>query len=55
MHGLDGVIVGEELAYGCTGMMTAMEANSLAAAPVILSANEAQKVQTFFLGCTRFA
>lgn len=43
MHALDGVIVGEELAYGCTGMMTAMEANSLASAPVILAGNHEQK------------
>ncbi|KAJ0404376.1 hypothetical protein ATCC90586_003119 [Pythium insidiosum] len=39
---LDGVIIGEELAYGCTGMMTAMEANSLAAAPLLVAANEQQ-------------
>lgn len=30
LHALDGVIIAEELAYGCTGVMTAMEANSLA-------------------------
>uniref|UniRef100_A0A7S1CN11 Medium-chain specific acyl-CoA dehydrogenase, mitochondrial n=1 Tax=Bicosoecida sp. CB-2014 TaxID=1486930 RepID=A0A7S1CN11_9STRA len=40
---VDGVIVAEELAYGCTGMMTAMEANSLAEAPVIIAGNEEQK------------
>jgi acyl-CoA dehydrogenase len=43
MHALDGVIVSEEMAYGCSGMMTAMEANSLAAAPVILAGNHEQK------------
>jgi len=40
---MDGVVVAEELAYGCTGMMTAMEANSLAEAPVIIAGNEEQK------------
>ena len=45
---LDGVIITEELAYGCTGIATAMEANGLAAAPVIVAGNEEQKKQ--FLG-----
>lgn len=40
---VDGVIIAEELAYGCTGMMTAMEANGLAAAPVIIAGTEEQK------------
>ena len=39
----EGVIIGEELAYGCTGIMTAMEANGLAAAPVILAGTHEQK------------
>lgn len=39
----DGVIINEELAYGCTGMQTAMEANSLASMPVIVAGNEAQQ------------
>lgn len=43
LHALDGVIVAEEMAYGCTGMMTAMEGNSLASAPVIIAGNDAQK------------
>lgn len=43
LHAVDGVIVSEELAYGCSGMMTAMEANSLASAPVILAGNHEQK------------
>jgi acyl-CoA dehydrogenase len=43
LHCLDGVIIGEELAYGCTGMMTAMEANSLAEAPLLVAANHEQK------------
>jgi acyl-CoA dehydrogenase len=45
---LDGCIITEELAYGCTGICTAMEANVLAAAPVILAGNEDQKKH--FLG-----
>jgi alkylation response protein AidB-like acyl-CoA dehydrogenase len=40
---LDSAIITEELAYGCTGIQTAAEANSLAQAPVILAANDAQK------------
>ncbi len=41
----EGVIIGEELAYGCTGIMTAMEANGLASAPVILAGSEEQKAK----------
>lgn len=40
---LDGCIITEELGYGCTGIATAMEANSLASAPVIVGANDEQK------------
>lgn len=40
---LDAVIVGEELAYGCSGVFTAMAANDLAQMPVILAGNDAQK------------
>ncbi|KAJ3049038.1 hypothetical protein HK097_009964 [Rhizophlyctis rosea] len=40
---LDCAIVSEEMAYGCTGIQTAAEANGLAEAPVILAGNEAQK------------
>ena len=45
---LDGIIITEELAYGCTGIATAMEANGLAAAPVIVAGNDEQKKE--FLG-----
>ncbi|CAH0516611.1 unnamed protein product [Peronospora belbahrii] len=44
---LDGCIIGEELAYGCTGMATAMEANSLAIAPLLVAASDAQKKKYF--------
>lgn len=40
---LEGVLIAEELAWACSGMMTAMEANGLAAAPVILAGNHEQK------------
>lgn len=36
-------LIAEELAYGCTGIMTALEASSLGQTPVLLSGNEAQK------------
>ncbi|KAJ2865325.1 hypothetical protein GGI22_001524 [Coemansia erecta] len=39
----DATLVSEQLAYGCTGIQTAIEANSLAEAPVILAGNDAQK------------
>ena len=45
---LDGCIITEEFAYGCTGIATAMEANTLAAAPVIVAGNDEQKKE--FLG-----
>ncbi len=45
---LDGCIITEELAYGCTGIATAMEANTLAAAPLMVAGNEEQKKE--FLG-----
>ena len=40
---MDGVIVAEELAWGCTGISTAMEANSLASAPVLVAGTTEQK------------
>lgn len=36
-------MITEEIAYGCTGVGTALEGNNLAEAPVILAGNEAQK------------
>jgi acyl-CoA dehydrogenase len=45
---LDGCLITEELAWGCTGIATAMEANALASAPVIVAGNEEQKKE--FLG-----
>jgi acyl-CoA dehydrogenase len=40
---LDGCLIAEETAHGCTGISTAMEANGLAQAPVIVGADEDQK------------
>lgn len=40
---LDGCVVTEELAYGCTGIQTAIEANSLAEMPVVLAGNKEQQ------------
>jgi acyl-CoA dehydrogenase len=40
---LTNCVIMEELARGCTGMMTAFEANSLASMPIILAGNEEQK------------
>lgn len=40
---MEGVIITEELAYGCSGISTAIEANTLAQMPVILAGNDAQK------------
>ena len=45
---LEGCIIAEELAHGCTGMMTAIEANSLAEAPVLVAGTDEQK--TKYLG-----
>jgi acyl-CoA dehydrogenase len=45
---LDGCIITEELGWGCTGIATAMEANGLAAAPLIVAGSE--EVKKEFLG-----
>lgn len=42
-HSMEGVVITEELAYGCSGISTAIEANTLAQMPVILAGNDAQK------------
>ncbi|XP_053956543.1 medium-chain specific acyl-CoA dehydrogenase, mitochondrial [Anastrepha ludens] len=36
-------LIAEELAYGCTGIMTALEASALGQTPVILAGNQEQK------------
>lgn len=40
---LDEVIIAEEMAYGCSGISTALGANHLATAPVIVAGNDEQK------------
>lgn len=42
---LDGCLIAEELSSFCSGMYTAMEANGLAQAPLIVAGNEEQKKQ----------
>ena len=39
----EGSIISEELAWGCTGISTALEGNTLAESPVIIAGNDAQK------------
>ncbi|KAF9897147.1 hypothetical protein BX616_006104, partial [Lobosporangium transversale] len=39
----DGALVSEELAYGCSGIQTAIEANGLAEAPLMVAASDEQK------------
>src|SRR5687768_18233856 len=43
LSAFDGMLVGEELSWGCSGIGTALGANGLGAAPVILSGSEEQK------------
>merc|ERR1711991_136262 len=43
LSSVDASIVTEELAYGCTGIQTAAEANGLAQAPLVLAASEEQQ------------
>jgi len=40
---VEACLVGEEFAYGCTGILTALQGTGLAASPVMLGASEAQK------------
>lgn len=39
----DGCMIAEELAYGCTGIMTAMEGSGLGQMPVIIAGNKEQQ------------
>jgi len=43
LSNFDGLLLAEELAWGCTGIGTALEANGLAQGPVILGASDALK------------
>ncbi|MGL4649918.1 MAG: acyl-CoA dehydrogenase family protein, partial [Caldilineaceae bacterium] len=44
---LEECIVGEELAYGCSGIQTALMLNQLAALPMLIAANDDQKRRYF--------
>ena len=39
----DGMLIGEELAWGCSGMATSLAANTLGAAPVLIAGTDEQK------------
>lgn len=43
LHSFEGALVTEELAWGCSGIGTSMEASGLGSAPVLIAGNEAQK------------
>ncbi|MCB9758233.1 MAG: acyl-CoA dehydrogenase family protein [Alphaproteobacteria bacterium] len=45
LSALDGLLIAEELAWGCTGIGTAMEANGLAQQPVIIGASDELKAK----------
>ncbi|CAN9503005.1 unnamed protein product [Ophioblennius macclurei] len=45
LSSFDTCLITEELAYGCTGVQTAIEANSLGQMPVIIAGNEQQKMK----------
>ena len=48
LHTIEACVINEELAYGCSGCVTAIEANSLAQMPVILAGNDAIKKKVRF-------
>jgi acyl-CoA dehydrogenase len=43
LPGFDGMLIGEELSWGCSGVAVSIVANTLGAAPVMLAGNEGQK------------
>src|SRR3989440_9064535 len=49
LSGFDGMLIGEELAWGCAGMATAIVANTLGAAPLLVAGTDEQK-QRFLPG-----
>ncbi len=40
---LEGCLITEKIAYGCTGIVTALEANGLGSMPIMIAGNEEQK------------
>jgi len=47
LNGFDGCLLSEELAYGCTGVSTALGGSSLGQAPILLFGTEEQKKEIF--------
>jgi acyl-CoA dehydrogenase len=43
LSAFDGILIGEELSWGCSGMAVSITANGLGAAPVLLSGTDEQK------------
>src|SRR3989440_9807007 len=43
LSGFDGALIGEELAWGCSGMATSIVANALGAAPRLIAGTDEQK------------
>src|SRR5215207_7140933 len=43
LPGFDGMLVGEELSWGCAGIAVSIIANTLGSAPVMISGSEEQK------------
>ena len=43
LHSFEGCLITEELAWACTGISTAIEANSLGQMPLIIAGSDAQK------------
>src|SRR5215212_7823148 len=45
LPGFDGMLIGEELNFGCSGMATSILANTLGAGPVLIAGSDEQKRQ----------
>ena len=45
LSSFDGMLMGEELSWGCAGIAVSIVANSLGAGPVILAGNDEQKAE----------
>src|ERR687888_1894494 len=43
LSGFDGMLIGEELSWGCAGMAVSIVANTLGAAPVLIAGTDEQK------------
>src|SRR6266545_8173615 len=43
LPGIEGVLIGEELSWGCSGMAVAIVANTLGAGPVMVAGDDEQK------------